>query len=293
MFGELASRQHGVVSRQQLLDLGVDSGAIGRRVRAGRLHPVHQGVHSVGHTSVSREGHWMAAVLRGGPGAVLSHRSGAVLWNLCREEPTIVDITVVHESRSGPGLQRHRAKLPPDEVTRRRGIPVTTPSRTLLDLSSVLCPADLLRAIREAEVLRLPLRPTLDELIQRHRGRRGVGALGRCLRALGRQPSGLTRSHLEDRFVSAMAAARLPAPETNAVIELGTSRVEVDCLWREQGLVVELDGHEAHGTRAAFEADRKRDRRLHAAGWTVVRVTWRQLRDEPDAVAADLRTLLA
>jgi very-short-patch-repair endonuclease len=183
--------------------------------------------------------------------------------------------------------------LPADEMTIRRGIPVTTTSRTLLDLAAAVPVEALAYALREAEVRRLDLRPSFDVLLARHRGHRGTAALRRCLRRLGHLPATHGHNRLEIRFQALIARSDLPRPQTNVQIDLGDRTTEADCLWREQRLIVELDGHEVHGTRAAFEGDRERDRRLQAAGWTVVRVTWRQLEDEPEAVLADLRGLLS
>jgi very-short-patch-repair endonuclease len=102
-----------------------------------------------------------------------------------------------------------------------------------------------------------------------------------------------TRSELEDRFLALVARENLPRPEVNAAVELGRGTIYPDFVWRSARLAVELDGYRAHGTRHSFEADRERDRLLQAAGWRVIRITWRQLRDHPAAIAADLRRLLA
>lgn len=234
----------------------------------------------------------MAAVLAGGPEVVLSHRSAAVLWGLLTARYERVEVTSPRSARSRGWIERHHARLCTDEITRRRGIPVTTVSRTLLDLA-VVVPADALeRAMRESEVLRLPHRPALNLLLARHPGRRGSRAIETCLRRLERLPAGVTRSSLEDVFVSFLDRAGLPQPERNVRFNVGGGRIEADCLWRKQQLIVELDGHAAHGTRAAFESDRERDRLLQAAGWKVVRITWRQLHDEPAATVVDLRRLL-
>jgi len=139
---------------------------------------------------------------------------------------------------------------------------------------------------------RLPERPPLAELLTRYPGQRGTRTVRVVLERLERSPGGITRSHLEDRFLRLAARSGLPAPETNVALSLGSHHYEADCVWRQQRLIVELDGHQAHGTRAAFERDRERDRRLNAAGWTVVRATWRQLEDATD-LAADIRAILA
>lgn len=288
---DLAGRQYGVVARRQLLDAGLSRDAIAHRIETGRLFRLHRGVYSVGHRSPPQEGLWMAGVLAGGEGAVLSHRSAAALWGLCGAVQAKVEVTSSRSTRSSGSLRRHCAHLPRDEMTIRRRIPVTTVSRTLLDLAAEVAIVEFERAVREAEFLRLPDRPPLAELLARYPRRRGARAARVTLERLGRLAPGDSRSHLEDRFLRFAARARLPMPETNVVLRLGGRTYEADCLWRVERLVVELDGHEAHGTRSAFESDRERDRLLQVAGWTVIRVTHRQL-GSPRALAADIRHLL-
>lgn len=284
----IAARQHGVIARIQLLRLGLGRKAIDHRVKLGRLHVVHRGVYAVGHPRLTIHGRWMAAVLASGEHTRLSFRSGAMLWCIRRTDRGLIEVTSPHRGRGRPGIERHYAELPSDEVTVHQGIPVTTVPRTLLDLATVLTPTQLARAVNEAEVQRLTHTLSLDALLARYPRRPGVPAL-RAL--LGRRVT-VTRSELESRFLEFLTDAGLPLPETNAHIQVDGIWYEVDCLWRQHGLVVELDGREVHGTGAAFESDRARDRILQAAGFRVIRITWRQLHESPDAVAADLRALL-
>jgi hypothetical protein len=288
---QLAGRQHGVVSRRQLLGLGFGRHAISHRIETGRLHRLQSGVYAVGHKALSSESRWMAGVLAGGDETVLSHRSAATLWGLRKHLQPTIEVTSPRSTRSTPSLRRHCAQLRRDEVTSRRGIPVTTVSRTLFDLAAAVSAPDFERSMREAEVLRLPLRPSLQELLIRHPRRRGTGMVRATLERLSLLPGGVTRSPLEDRFLRFAAAAGLPMPETNVVLEIDGQTYEADCLWRERRLILELDGHEVHGTRAAFENDRERDRRLQAAGWTVIRATHRQL-TEDQGLTRDLHRLL-
>jgi len=279
----LAERQHGVASRAQLLALGLSAEAIDHRVRLGRLHLLHRGVYAVGHRAVTREGRWLTAVLAGGARAALSHRSAAVLWGLLASFDGPAEVIAPKERRSREGVRFRRIVLPADETTARAGIPVTTVPRTLLDLAAVLPARRLERAVNEAEVERLTDPLTLDDLLTRHPRCRGI----RTLRALGSDPS-ITRSGLERDFLSFIAKYDLPRPHTNLQID----GIEVDCVWPDQRVIAELDGRAVHTTHRAFERDRERDRRLTAAGWRVVRITWRQLHDEPAALEADLRRLL-
>lgn len=238
------------------------------------------------------EGWWTAAVLASGPEAVLSHRSAAALWGLRGSSEGAPDVTVPRKSTSSKRIRRHLSKLPVDERTVERGIPVTTAPRTIFDLAATQS-VDTIRAlIRESEYLRLYDRLSLEDLVDRYPGRRGVRKLKLALAGLERMPSGRTRSRLEERFVPFLRRHRLPQPRFNAWIILGARRFRVDCHWPGTRQIVELDGWEGHGTRSAFREDRARDRLLRVAGYSVTRLAWAQLDDEADAVAADLRALL-
>jgi very-short-patch-repair endonuclease len=272
-----------LVDRRQLVAMGLRHHEIDYRVRVGRLIVVHRGVYAVGHARLTLAGRWMAAVLASGEGAVLSHRSAAMLWGIRRTDRTAIEVISPRWGRSGRGIERHRVQLGTDEMTVRNGIPTTSVTRTLLDLAAVLTSRQLQRAVNQAEVLQLTDPLPLSAAVERHRGHRGV----RALRALTADAS-ITRSELEDRFREFLLDHELPMPETNALV----GPYEVDCLWRAERVVIELDGRDTHDTQHAFEADRARDRALQAAGHRVVRITWRQLRGEPAAVAADLRALL-
>jgi very-short-patch-repair endonuclease len=281
--GALAERQHGVVSRAQLSELGLGAGAIDHRVRLGRLHPVHRGVYRIG--LLTRPGRWMAAVLACGPGAVLSHLAAAALWGI--RQSGRIEVTTPASHRGPKGVIVHRSPLRDDERTTHRGIPTTTVPRTLLDLSAVVRRDDLRSALRQAEQLRLTDPLSLSDLVERYPRRPGLAAIRALLKeaTIGAR---VIRSELEERFQSFLLNAGLPLPQTNQLVE----GFEVDCVWPDQRLIVELDGRAVHDTFHAFEQDRVRDRVLAAAGWHVIRVTWRQLHEEPQLVEADLRRLL-
>jgi very-short-patch-repair endonuclease/predicted transcriptional regulator of viral defense system len=289
---ELAERQHGVVGRRQLMALGVGREAIEVRLRGGRLHLLSPGVYAVGHRVLSREARWMAAVLACGTGAVLSHRSAAALWGIRPPGSRAIEVTAPAKSRSRGRIHRHFAVLPADEVTERERIPVTTVPRTILDLGAVERPEAVERALRQSEYLRLHDRLSLPDLLGRYPRRQGTRAVRAALARLGESP-GRIESRFEERFLPFLDRHRLPRPEFNVWLEAGGHRYRVDCLWRARRQVVELDGWEGHGTRFAFRDDRARDRRLRVAGYGVMRLAWSQLDDEPEAVAADLRSLLS
>ena len=289
MIATLAARQHGVVARRQLEALGFTAPGIKHRVACGRLHPVHRGVYAVGHASLAPRGWQLAAVLACGAGALLSHRSAAALWGLLPTARPLMDVTSGRSRRGGRGIALHRVRrLDPSDRAKRDGIPVTSVARTLLDLADVVPPTLLERAFEEAERLSLLDACAIAAACDRGVGRRGVTRL-RALVTAHRPPVALIRSELERRFVGLCRRARLPLPAMNVVV----AGLEVDAVWPDRRLVVELDGHAFHRTTAAFERDRERDATLALAGFRVVRFTYRRLDTEPEAVAGIVRALLA
>lgn len=176
--------------------------------------------------------------------------------------------------------------MQPDEVTRLRQIPVTTPARTLLDLATVLPSRELEQAIAKAERMHAGTQRRLLALLARYPSRAGTPKLRELLDG-SRNPA-LTRSEAEERFLELVRRAGLPAPDTNVHVH----GYELDFLWREERLAVEVDGFAFHSDRSAFEADRRRDADLAASGIQVIRVTWRQIRDEPEATLARLAIAL-
>jgi very-short-patch-repair endonuclease len=234
----------------------------------------------------------MAAVLASGPEAVLSHWSAAALWMIRPNSRSIIDITTPRKSRSWDGIRRHHKALPTDEVTVEERIPVTTVPRTICDIAATESADVVANLLRESEYRQLRDRLSLWDLVERYPGRRGVRRVRTALERLREEPSGRRRSRLEERFGPFLRRHRLPQPRFNDWILLGGKRHQVDCHWPGAGQIVELDGWEGHGTRAAFREDRARDRELRVAGYSVTRFTWNQLDDEPDVIAADLRILL-
>jgi very-short-patch-repair endonuclease len=262
----IAARQHGVVSTAQLKSAGLDSTAILRRVRRGLLHRVHPGVYAVGHSCLGIDGRWMAAVLACGRRAVLSHRSAAQLWGLLAvtSQPVEVSIPGGGGRKRLPGVQRHRSRTLTDEaIVRHRGIPVTIPARTIADLQRVLPAKQLRAAVRQASVVGLDLPEEVE--------------------------ADFTRSELEHRFLRLCRRHRLPEPAINAPV----GRFTVDFLWRNRRVIVETDGYRYHRGKQAFEDDRARDLELRTMGYEVVRISFRQLVDDPGAVGIALKILLA
>lgn len=170
------------------------------------------------------------------------------------------------------------------------GIPVTSPFRTVFDLAAVLDRRGLERVLQEAEVGRLTDRVSLPMLLERYPGRRGTRNLRALLEA--GEPVGITRNDFEEAFLALIEACGLPRPRMNADLAVRGRFFEIDALWECEQLALELDGRGVHGTKKRFESDRQRDRILVAEGWKTMRVTWRQLQEEPEAIVGDLESAL-
>jgi very-short-patch-repair endonuclease len=282
---ELADRQHGIVARTQLLELGLHPQAIKRRVRSGRLHRLSGGVYAVGRPQITQHGRWMAAVLSCGPHGVLSHGSAARLWEIGSERGRIEVSVPSRTPRRRDGIVVHRrAALGAEDVTSHSGIPVTTPVRTLVDLAARLGRGRLERAIREADARGLVDPETLRAALGDLRGQRGVAALHETL---DRRTFVLTDSELERRFLPIARRVGLPAPETQRMV----NGFRVDFYWPELGLIVETDGLRYHRTPAQQAADRVRDQAHAAAGLTPLRFTHAQVRYDRGHVEATLRAI--
>ncbi len=228
----------------------------------------------------------MAAALAAGPGALISHYPAAVLWELRPPREGPVDVTIPdRKARTRPGIRTHRATLHPQDITRRHGIPVTSAARTVLDLAATHPLSDVERAVNEAHVQHRVSTHSLNEQFSRYPHHRGRTALHEAQRI---EPHH-TRSEAERLAVELIRAARLPAPKVNARV----GNWEVDLLWPDAKLVMEIDGYAYHSTRHSFERDRRKDRDLQALGYTVLRFTWRELTDEPEAVVAAISRALA
>jgi very-short-patch-repair endonuclease len=285
VIARLATVQRGAVSHRQLLDAGLTHSAIGRRVANGQLHRVFRGVYLVGHRALAPLARESAALLAVGTDAVLSHESAALTWGLLTDYDGAVQLTVAGRNpRSRSGLFIHRTDTPP-EVRRRHGLAVTSPAQTLLDLAATRS-THAEHAFIEAHGRRLVHAPELERALERRGHRPGVRPLRALIEA---NESGFTRSKAEKKLRALLRAARLPEPRTNAMV-LGHM---VDCVWPDHRLVVEFDGYGFHGHRRAFETDRRRDARLVAGGYRVIRVTWLQLTLEPYAVLAAVAAALA
>lgn len=304
---EVAARQDGVVARAQLVRAGASGHVLDRRLRTGRLVPLHRGVYRVGPVEGPRQREWAALLSCSGPAGIddavfpvgadavrsdvaLSHRTAAGLWGLLPPPPPDrpVEVSGPRSLRARAAVRVHRVeRLDADEVTRVGALPVTAATRTLVDLASRADIGDLERAVARGLRDGIVTEGTLGTTLVRHRGRRGARVLRRLLDGVG-EPE-LTRSGAEARLLELVREGGLPRPRLNARVE----GLEVDFLWRGPRLVVEVDGFAYHGNRAAFERDRDRDATLAAAGYRVVRITWRQLDRRPIEVLVRVAQALA
>lgn len=278
----LARRQHGVVTRAQLLRLGMSKHAVDHRIARGRLHPLWNGVYAVGRPTVGSRGRWMAAVLACGPQALLSHRSAASLWGILRP---FVELEVVVPRERSPrrrGISIHR-RCGLRSAQRRvvDGIPLTDVVTTVVDLATCVSDALLLRAVNQADRMELVDAEGLRAALEREPSRPGVGRLKALL---DRQGAAFADTLLELRFLDLVRAAGLPEPELQAYV----NGYRVDFYWPDLGLVVETDGPRDHRTPLQQTRDRRRDHEHAVEGLTPLRFTEAQVRHEPGHVRETL-----
>ena len=295
----IAKSHHGVVSRRQLVEAGFSPGFVQKRIASLRLTAIFPGVYSVGHPVRTLRARHAAAVQAGGPCAALSHRSAGAHWGFL-SAPRRIEIlrssSPDHPNSKLDGgpqgdwdrLTIHRSRVfNEDEYVFHNGIRTTTVERTLLDLAAVLTFRKLESALTEAERLGLVRMKELRRMVSRGRGWTGVRKLRRLVETW--DPAVLTtRSDVELAFTRLCRDEGIEMPELNVRI----GNMEVDCLWREQGLVVEIDTPRFHSSPTAFLRDRRKDRELERLGLRVLRLTDRMILDEPSETADDVRSKL-
>lgn len=280
----LADRQHGNVTREQLLGLGCSEDQIDRQVKAGRLHRVHRGVYAVGRPARTALERASAAVLACGAGAALSHSSALALWELQDRWPRRLEVTVAGHRRPS-GIRTHcYVDLERRDLRRHKGIRVTSPARALLDCAPRLSDKRLPRAVNEARRRGLLGQAELADVIVRSPRHRGARRLAQFVE--GR--SGPTRSEWEDAFPAFCRRFGLPEP----VMAAKVAGYEVDALFPREHVIVELDSWAFHSTREAFERDRERDVNTLAAGFATIRLTWQRMHGRPHEEAARLHHIL-
>jgi hypothetical protein len=264
---------------------GVSAAEIKHRLGTGALIRVHRGVFRVGHRAASIEAGYLAAVKACGEGALLAGRAAAYHFGLLKGPPSLPEVLTMTERRIKGVITRRSRRTEPRDATNWRGIPVTTVPRTVVDLAAVLPSAALAPACHEAEVRYLVTPSAVEAVLARRENSPGARELRRLL--WGEVPVSL--SPLESAFIARLRDAGLPIPQTNR--RVGGHRV--DCRWPEHLLTVELDGYRYHHTRHAWEQDRQREREARARGDEFRRYSWADVTEEPEAMLADLRSLLA
>jgi very-short-patch-repair endonuclease len=285
LIGAVADRQAGVVTRAQLLELGLQRGAISWRIASGLLHLLHRGVYRWGHSLPMPFARFVAAVYACGEGSVLTRHAAAAGWEFRPEPIGRLDVTIVGDRRVRiDAIRTHRtASFSVGDLRTLHGIPITSPARTLLDIAGDLPSRELAAALEQAQIKRLVTRRDLEQTVERASGRAGIPAL----RALIAEPA-FTRSEAERRLVALLAAAKLARPAFNHIVE----GFEVDAVWRPERIVLEFDSYAFHATRAAFIRDRRKDAQLTRAGYLVLRTTWHELTNEPFALIARIAQAL-
>lgn len=287
----LAAVQHGLVTRSQALRAGLTTGQLRGRLECGRWIRVYRNVYRVEGSPVTDVQRLQAAVLAAGDGAVASHRSAAWLWGL-RDEMSLAVTVPKNRSPRLPGVAIHRQHVPSCSTSRRRGVAVTNPLRTLLDLAAMGHHEILDQALDRGIATRLFTVTAVEAELTRE------SRCGRCGTALLRErlqhrdaPSSRPPSVLESRFSRLVLTARLPLPHREYRVMDGAYRL--DFAWPEMSLAVELDGYATHSSTEAFRADRTRQNALVAAGWTVLRFTWDDVCEQSEEVATHIRAAMA
>jgi very-short-patch-repair endonuclease len=276
-----------VVATRQLASLGYTRSSVAKAAKVGRLHRVHRGVYAVGHRQLSWHGRCMAAVLASYP-SVASNLSAAWLWGLLRSRPGTLHVTCRVGRRAERPFVVHRSALAPVDLTRRDGIPVTSLSRTILDVAVTSRPRTVRRHVQLADDLQVFDLREMEDLLGRTKGHRGQAKVRAALETYDEGPV-FTRSDLERRFLEVVRQAGLPEPAMNHFV----AGFEIDAWWEDERFGVELDAYETHGSRLSFEEDRVRDDELLLAGIETTRVTGPRLDREPGKVVESLRRHLA
>jgi very-short-patch-repair endonuclease len=296
--GQVAARQEGIVTTQQLRAAGLSDEAISRWVATGRLHPLFRTIFALGHRRVGPRARLRGVVLACGPGAVISHRSAAWLLGIGKNDPVTID--VICPTQSGRKISGIRAHLVPYPARSERGhvagIPCTSPARTIVDLAGTYGDPELRETVERAATERKLDLAAIDAILTAGPRRRGAPCLRGVLddwRPIAETAKYATvRSLFEAKLLPLVVAAGLPLPRVNARVRTAERVLEVDLLWEPERFVAEADSRRHHGIEVAFERDRRRDRELMAVNYGVLRVTWRELEYEAEAVFAVVRSEL-
>jgi very-short-patch-repair endonuclease len=265
-----------------LLDAGLTADEIRQRLENGSLLPQYRGVYRVGHIAPSLEARYLAAVRACGPGAALSGKAAARLYELIRGSSPRPEVTTRSRRRVPAVITRRSNAI---ETTTFRGIPITTVPRTLVDLAGRLSLDDLARACHEAGVKYRTTPAQVDSALERRPRAKGAAQLRKVLYG----DVHVSLSKLEARFLEVLRDDGLILPVTNRVLD----GRRVDCHWPDQRLTVELDGYRYHRSRHAWEQDRRREREARARGDDFRRYTYGDVFESPDAMLAELRAVIS
>jgi very-short-patch-repair endonuclease len=284
VLARIAGMSHGVVTRRELLRVGITPEEIRQRLGTGALLREYRGVYRVGHRAPSLEARYLAAVRACGEGALLSGRAAGHHWGVLSGSAPPPEVITPTERRVNGVRTRRARRIDPEDATTWRGIPVTSVPRTLVDLAAVLDVGELARACHEAGVRYRTTPVQVEAVLTRLPNSPGTRKLRRILR--GDVPVALSK--LEARFLNLLRGAGLPLPQTNR--PAGTRRV--DCRWPERRLTVELDGYRYHSSRHAWEQDRRREREARARGDEFRRYTYGDVFEDSRFMLTELRALL-
>jgi hypothetical protein len=283
----LAGRQSGNISRAQLLEVGLSEGAIDARLRSGALTRRYPGVYALAPARQDPQALIAAAVLAGGPDAVASHASAAWLWGFVPRYEPPPEITLTQGDRRPRHILTHRClSLQPRDVTRQRGVPTTSPARTILDLAPRLTTKQRTRLVNDALLSHHLRQAALRDVLDRSPYHPGTKLLRPFTDS---NPTNPTRSPFEDDFLAFIAKYTLPTPQINVYV----SGREVDAYFPDHNVIVECDGREYHKNQDAFEDDRERDTENLKHGLITVRLTKKRLINHPDYEAERLRDILS
>ena len=291
----LASSQEGVVTRSQLLEQGVSHDVVKTWVRSGYVFRFLPGVYSLGRPADTDEAHWMAGVLYAGHGSILAGETAARAWGISQVYSEI-EVVRSHGTRTVmKGLPPHqqsrfafrKGAIVPDDFVWRNSLPLMDPARVLIDLCGRVDEPQLRRYFIEAGRNDLLTADCLVRMERRSLKFRNRKNLTRLI-ALWDPSAGRIRSILEGEFKLLCAEGKVRPPLMNQRV----GRYEVDAVWFEEKVIVELDGRKFHSDAVALAADSEKTRYLRSLAYTVLRFTWNDVIERPEWVLDQIRKAL-
>jgi very-short-patch-repair endonuclease len=290
----IAAAQYGIIHRSQAIAAGLSPGAISRRCHKGVWLRVLPRTYAVAAAERSWIQRCMAAALWAGTGAVLGYSTAACLLGLCESTTTLIHVVALRSLKAPNNhLRIHRPSvLEPADVTRVRRLPVTSPTRTLLDCGGEMSEAALEEMLDAALRRRLTTAARVRWQLERE-GANGRGGSRALRRLIEQRTVGVAESPLETRFLRLVRRFQLPSPEVQHVVRDGARQIaRVDFAYPQLKVAIELDGYEFHSSRPAWARDRERANDLVRLGWSVLRFTWDDVNRGPEQVARVVRQAL-